>query len=159
MELKRILDEHEDFIRSALKTQDEIIPMIIISKDNKRMASLMIGAGREDMKHFLDKMNSLKPDWLVFLGEGYMEKHNIKGKTKEEKDQITNNYEHGTLEMQFKMGNPKVVEIIHITAYSPDGKLQRTISKKGMKSIYGDIENFEGYLSISDVDRVFWKSP
>ena len=153
MELKRIIDEHEGFVKFMLKKQDEIAPMIIFQKDGKKFINMINGAGREHIKFLLNKMSDFKPEWLVFLSEGYMEKHDLK---KEDTEQIKKNYVQGTLEMQFKMGNPNVSEVITISAYSPTGKLQRVLDKKTMKNTYGDTTEFEGFLTVSDVDRVFW---
>ena len=156
MELKKILDEHENFVKEVLKRQKEIVPMVIVSKQNKRIVNTLVGVDRDQIKFFLNKMSDRKPDWMLFLSEAYMEQRHTKGETREQLEQIKKTYEHGSLEMQFKMGNPHVSEVIIFTAYSPDGKLQRALDKKTMKNIYGDIDTFEGYLTINDVDRVFW---
>jgi delta-aminolevulinic acid dehydratase/porphobilinogen synthase len=66
------------------------------------------------------------------------------------------NYSHGSLEKEFKNGNKGIQDVIILQVYSKHGKLMRILEKKMLKQIEKDVDEFDGYLAVSDVQRVFW---
>jgi len=148
--LLELVNGHETFVRMVLKEQKEILPMCIIGRDNL-VIPMMIKGGREAIKFVMSKATEMSPDWLVFLTEGYMEGHDMKKMDK------PISYEVGELEKRFKLGDEKVKEVIIIHAYTPEGKLSRILIKDTMKQFRKDTEEFDGFLTVSDVDRVFWR--
>lgn len=150
-----MLDDQEKIVKTMLLGMKELQPMVVVFKGNTAVPIIVAG-GREDIKSALEHASSLCPDYLVTITEAYMEKRNTKGKTKEELEEMFNNHVVGSLERRFADGDKSVLEVITISIYSPEGKLARTLLKKTMKQIGKDCEDFAGFLTINDVDRVWW---
>jgi hypothetical protein len=155
MNLKQMLDDQERIVKTMLLGMKELQPMVVVFKGNTALPIIVAG-GREDIRRALDCASSLCPDYLVTITEAYMEKIDKKNKTKEEIEEMLNNHVVGSLERRFSDGDKSVVEIIAISVYSPEGKLARTLLKENLEQIEEDCENFAGFLTINDVDRVFW---
>jgi hypothetical protein len=148
MELKEILDKEQEIVRSLLKMHDHIITHIIIEKTvdgQDILVPIFISATREDIKKTMEFLTKQKPNYLIFVTEAYM-------KTMDK----MKNYSHGTLEKEFTKGNANVKDVIILQAYSKHGKLMRMLENKTLKRIDEDNDEFDGYLAVSDVQRVFW---
>ena len=148
--VKKLLDNHEDFIKNLLKKQKDIVPQIISCKNNEITIG-MIMAGREGIKATLSMVQRTKPDWIVFFTGAYMETKKIE----DGKDFIEKHYP-GSLDKRFNSGDKSVSEVIILQAYTKTDKIMRMIDKKTLKKIQEDAKDFDGYLAINDVDRVFW---
>lgn len=144
--LKELLDFHEEFVKGLPKCND-IIPQVIVSKNGEAKVFVVVG-GRDEIKRTLLLAQNMKPDWIVTINEAYMKKADSLDEAE--------NHVHGTLEKEFKAGNSNVMEIVTICAYRKDGKLQRNLNKMTNENLYGDMENFAGFLTIDDVERVYW---
>lgn len=147
--LKELLDFNEEFIRETLKNQNELIPQIVFCKNKK--ISVFLADSRDAVKQILLIAEKIKPDWLVSIAEGYMEEIE-----KDSKEDYEKEYEYGSLGERFRVGDKKIKEAIFIQAYSKEGKLMRIIKKDTLSKFGEDVENFIGYLTVSDVERVFW---
>jgi len=148
MELKDILDKEEEMVRDMLKKHDHIITHIIIEKTvngQDILVPIFISATREDIKKTMEILARQKPNYLIFVTEAYM-------KTVKKME----NYSHGSLEMEYEKGNKNVVDVIILQAYSKHGKMMRMLENKTLKKINEDNSEFDGYLAVSDVQRVFW---
>jgi len=147
--LKSLVNKHEAFARNALKNIDELAPQLIVCIDNKIIATIIHG-DRDAIKSVIEaiSISDIKPDWVVFLTEGYT--------AIVEKGKPVENIRIGELGERFKAGDKSVIEAIIIQAYNSEGKLMRIIDKKTWKQIHGDSDEFDGYLAINDVDRIFW---
>jgi hypothetical protein len=165
--LKELLDFHEKFILGLPKCKT-ISPQICVSKNNEVNVVIIIG-GRDEIKAGIELASASKPDWIVEFNEGYMEEirdHTPKEIKKElgdtavlaEKDfnKFIRDYEVGELERRFKDGDKNVIEVVIIQAYNKQEKIMRVIDKYTGKRITEDLENFDGFLTVNDVDRVFW---
>jgi hypothetical protein len=116
-----------------------------------------VDGGREEIKKTMEFASNMSPNFLVTINEGYMEKKSLKEKTREQIEKELENHVHGSLAERFNNGDKSIKEIITICVYSPDGKISRILLKENLKQIEEDVENFDGFLTINDVDRIFWK--
>jgi hypothetical protein len=148
-DLKQLLDDHEIFVKSLPKCKD-IIPQLVVAKDNE-LKIFIITVGREAIKELIEKMEKTKPDWIVFICGGYS-RHLREGEKLED-------YRHGTAEQEFKEGKKDVKEIVSIQVYSKQGKMMRTLDRDTGKKIEDDVDDFGGYLTVDDIERVFWSEP
>lgn len=151
-----MLDSQTEIVKKMLQTMDEISPMIVLFKENTCVPILVIG-DREQIKETMEFASSMNPDFLVTINETYMEERNTKNKTKEQIEEEINNHVYGSLAERFNNGDKSIKEAIMINAYSPDGKLSRILLKDTLKQFEKDTEEFSGFLTINDVDRVWWK--
>jgi len=143
IDLKEILDDNEKFINSMGKGKD-IQPQLIVCK-NKKLSIVLIAGKREEIRLAMDLIEKIKPEWVAFMSSGFagMKEH-------------MKNYRHGDLQKKMNKGNKDVLEVVFIQAYSKEGKIMRTLDQKTHKRIYDDNTEFAGYLSINDIERVFW---
>ena len=152
MELKEILDREEEMVRDLLKKHDHIITHIMIEKTvngKDILVPVFISANREQIKMTIEALAKQKPNYLIFVTEAYMKM------SKDMKE--AEKYTHGKLEEEFKSGNKGIQDVIVLQAYSKHGKLMRMLEKKTLKQIEDDVDGFDGYLAVSDVQRVFWE--
>jgi phage-related protein len=146
--LKELLDDHETFVNSLPKCKD-IIPQLVVAKDDELKVFIITGGvEREGIKKLIEMMEKTKPDWIVFITEAYTKKL----KNPEELE----DYRHGMAEKEFKAGSKDVKEIVVIQAYSKQGKMMRTLDKVTGEKYQEDVEEFSGYFTVDDVERVFW---
>jgi high-affinity Fe2+/Pb2+ permease len=151
MELKETLDREEGMVRDLLKKHDNIITHILIEKTiNGRdiLIPIFISANREQIKLTIEALAKEKPNYLIFVTEAYMKM------SKDMKE--AEKYTHGKLEEEFKNGDKGIQDVIILQAYSKNGKLMRMLEKKTLKQIEEDVDEFNGYLAVSDVQRVFF---
>jgi len=146
--LKEILDFNQKFVEDSLKKREEIVPQIVVNHNGEITIFVLVGLERDDIRNILKMLEKTKPKWLVFITEGYMRIA--------EKDEDLGEYKHGELEKRFKEGDKNIKEIVSIQAYNRREKLMRIIDKKTLKPITRDISNFDGFLTVSDVERIFW---
>jgi hypothetical protein len=153
--LKELLDFHEKFVLGLPKCKT-ISPQICVSKNNEVTAIIIIG-GRDEIKAGMLMASASKPDWIVEFNEMYFLKVDVKTEEgKEKAREFMKIIEHGDLEREFKKGNKNIAEGLIIQAYKKEGKLMRVIDKYTGKQIGEDGEEFDGYLTVNDVDRIYW---
>jgi len=145
--LQEIIDFNQKFVEDCLKKQKNIIPQIVVNHNGKISVIVMVGIGRNEIKSVLKLLEKSRPKWLAFISEGYM-------RTFEKKENLAD-YKYGELQERFKKGDKSVKEVVIIQAYSKTQKLMRIVDKETLKPIR-ETENFEGFLTISDIERVFW---
>jgi len=147
-DLKEILNQNQEFVKNWLKKNEEITPQIVFKDKKGDITVVLIAGEREEIKAILKIIEKTKPKWVVFITEGYMrlmkKKEDLKG------------YKHGELKERFESGDKSIKEVVVIQAYNKTDKLMRVIDKKTLKPISEDLRNFDGFLTISDVERVFW---
>lgn len=151
IDCKKILDEHETYIKDCLTRMEDFAPMIIVNRGEKRVPIIvrsLDGNHREAIKLSLERISKIKPDWVILMHEGYRRKFNL-----DEED--ISKVEHGDVTRMFKEGDKSVTEVIIIALYTPTEKWSRVLDKKTFKA-EKDCSEFEGWLTISDIDRVFW---
>lgn len=148
MTLLKLVEKHQDFAKDVLKHNKELMPQLILCKDNKIIATVIQG-DRDAIKSVIEAVSKLSPDWLVFLTEAYMRR--------EERNSNLDKYRAGYLAEKYESGDKTVQEVIIIQAYNSDGKLMRMLDKATFKQVEKDTEEFDGYLAVNDVDRIFWK--
>lgn len=149
MNLKKMLDREEEMTKEILKKHRNMVSHIIIEKTingNDVLIPIFLSAKREYIKSTMESLAKHKPNYLIFVSEAYM---------KATKNPIEN-YNHGSLEREFKSGDKDILEVIIIQAYSKHGKLMRILEKKTLKKFNEDQAEFDGYLAVSDVQRVFF---
>ena len=147
-DINKLLDEHEVYIRGVSRGIKSVFsPMIIFEKNGKRTANVVIGS-REEIRVFIDIMVKARPDWIVVMTEGYM-------KVVKKDEGIPKDYQHGNLEKEFNGRTKNVFEVYIIQAYTRSEKMMRVIRKDDLKRFGEDVNAFDGYLAINDVDRVF----
>jgi aromatic ring-opening dioxygenase catalytic subunit (LigB family) len=162
---KEILDYHEDYIKKWLGDHDDMGSMIIFGKDdNIRVVQVCVedkDESRKSIKMVMELVSKIgKPDFLVFISEAYTVAFEKMSNTPEEAireyQEMIRKY--GSLENLFKQGDKRVKEIVTIQSYMPSEKLMRVLDKKNLKPMIpdGDVSEFGGFLSVSDIDRVFW---
>lgn len=153
--LKELLDFHEKFMLSLPKC-NPISPQIVMSKNNEVTAIIILG-GRKEIKDGIKLASVSKPDWIVVFSEGYTIKFDVKTEEgKRQAEDFLHTFRHGDLEKEFWKGNKNVIEVVTIQAYNKEGKLMRMIEKFSGEHMGEDVDTFDGYLTINDVDRVFW---
>jgi len=141
-DLKEILDDNEKFVKSLGKDKD-IHPQLVVCK-NKKLSIFLVVGGREEIRLTMDLIQLTKPDWVVFMCSSFAgQQEHIEG------------YEEGSLKKRFKAGDKTVKEIIVIQAYAKHGKIMRTLEQKTHKKFYDDVEEFSGYLTFDDLQRIF----
>jgi hypothetical protein len=151
MDLKEILDREEEMVRDLLKKHDNMVTHILIEKTvngKNILVPIFISANREQIKMTIESLAKQKPNYLIFVTEAYMKM------SKDMKE--VEKYTHGKLEEEFKNGDEGIQDVIILQVYSKHGKLMRMLEKKTLKQIEKDVDEFNGYLTISDVQRVFW---
>jgi hypothetical protein len=152
MTLKERLDMESEIISDMIKDMKtrkknvELTSMLIIDKDGKKIV-IGLCIDREDKKAIIERVSAIHPQYLTFITEAYM-------RTAQE---IPQNYRHGQMEEEFKSGSKDVKEVIVIQVYSKTGKLSRVLDKETLKSINEDCEDFAGFMTVSDVQRIFWE--
>jgi hypothetical protein len=148
MELKEILDREEEMVRDLLKKHKRIITHILIEKTvggQDILVPIFISANREQIKSTIEALAKEKPNYLIFVSEAYMKQ--VKK---------IENYNHGSLETEFKKGSKNVLDVIILQAYSKHEKLMRVLEKATLKQVDEDKDEFDGHLAVSDVQRVFF---
>jgi len=134
-----------DLINKVLDTQNFIYPMIIYSANNEIKTFILDGnAIREGTKFIIERLSKKPLDWLVHISEAYC-------KIAEREA----SYKYGELERRFDNGDKDVKEIVFCHIYTKTDKLSITIDKKSREIMKSS--EFEGFLTISDNDRVLWK--
>jgi len=145
--IEELLNSHEDFAKKCIKDKGDFLPQVIMCKD-KKISVMVVATPREGIRAVLDLVQKSKPEWVVFISEGYM-------RVTKDKEALKN-YETGELEKGFNSGDKTISEVVIIHAYTKTQKMARIIDKKTWKKVEKDTENFAGFLTINDVDRTFW---
>jgi hypothetical protein len=152
MEMKDLVKTHEDFIRGYYQhsQNSDLIPQIVFCVKGKVYVILITGEGdsREGIKKIIESVENNPLEWLIFMNEGYMEAL--------PKRELPPNYEHGSLEKRFKAGDKAVKEITILQVYKKGQKMMITYDRKTMTKL-SECDEFDGYLTVSDVARVFWE--
>ncbi len=148
VDIKKLLDEHEVYIRGVSRGIKSVFsPMIIFEKNGKRTANVVIGS-REEIRLFIDLMVKTRPEWIVVMTEAFM-------KIVKKDEEIPKDYQYGCLEKEFNNGTKNVIEAYIIQVYTRSEKMMRVIRKDNLKRFGKDVDVFDGYLAINDVERVF----
>jgi len=146
MKIEELMEFNTAFVKML---KGDICPQLVIGRGDRVYVFALL-LKREETHEVINKISEMKPDWVVFMSQSYYEKV--------EKDfERIKTHEHGNLEKRFKSGDKTVREGILIQVYTPDEKLSRGLDKETLEMIGEDTTEFGGFLTISDVDRVFWK--
>ena len=147
-DIKKLLDEHEVYIRGVSRGIKNVFsPMVVYEKNGQRIVNVIIGE-REQLKVFIKMMVKTRPEWIVVMTEAFM-------KTVKKEEGIPKDYQYGQLEQEFNNGVRNVIEVYTIQVYTKSEKMMRVIRKDNLERFGKDVDAFDGYLALNDVERVF----
>jgi hypothetical protein len=147
--IEEIFERHRKFIENVLKENGEIYPQVSYQKNGEVIAMVLLDLEREKIKAILDRVSETRPEWVCYMTEGF-----AKRMLKEDRKEVETSYRQGELQERFSVGDKSVQKVIIVQVYKKSEKRAKMYDKEMHELV--SVDDFQGFLTIDDVKRVFW---
>lgn len=149
--LRELIEFHEQFIKAVMSANKcGLAPQMVYKvMGQKQRAVVFAGDMREGMLYVYEKLRCKPVMWLITMNEAYADR------TLADMGAVMSHVP-GSLQKRFEAGDKSVEEVIIMNVYTKNVKLSIEYDKNMNKIRQTD--EFEGLLTVSDIDRLFWAS-